>query len=256
MYNDLKQHYWWPGVKRKIFEFVCQQVKAEHQISFSFVIACDDSIVEIEKCHYGFCFRVTVDSKKKRFNMGSYGQINEIRLHSVPLPIIYYRDPRFTSTFWGNLHDALGTRLNFSIAFHTQTDGHCEKYLSLTEFVYNNNYQPSIKWFCTRLYIGVNIEVRYISLNGMKESYLGLTLFGKMKKNLSESLMEYRLALPPELDRIHKVFHVSMFQHYRSDPSQVLSTAKIDLQANLTYSAEPFRIIARGVKELRKFSIG
>ncbi|KAA3487674.1 DNA/RNA polymerases superfamily protein [Gossypium australe] len=38
MYHDLKQHYWWSGMKRDIFYFVskclvCQKVKAEHQVS-------------------------------------------------------------------------------------------------------------------------------------------------------------------------------------------------------------------------------
>ncbi|RVW14226.1 hypothetical protein CK203_096932 [Vitis vinifera] len=36
MYRELKQNYWWPGMKRDIVRFVaqclvCQQVKAEHQ---------------------------------------------------------------------------------------------------------------------------------------------------------------------------------------------------------------------------------
>jgi hypothetical protein len=36
MYRDLKHHYWWPNMKRKITEYVskykiCQQVKVEHQ---------------------------------------------------------------------------------------------------------------------------------------------------------------------------------------------------------------------------------
>ena len=36
MYHDLKDHYWWDGMKRDVTEFVtkcmtCQQVKAEHQ---------------------------------------------------------------------------------------------------------------------------------------------------------------------------------------------------------------------------------
>ena len=37
MYQDLKQHYWWKGMKRDVTEYVfkcltCQQVKAEHQV--------------------------------------------------------------------------------------------------------------------------------------------------------------------------------------------------------------------------------
>ena len=37
MYNDLKQYYWWHGIKRDISDFVskclvCQQVKAKHQV--------------------------------------------------------------------------------------------------------------------------------------------------------------------------------------------------------------------------------
>ena len=33
----------------------------------------------------------------------------------------------------------------------------------------------------------------------------------------------YRLALPPELEKIHNVFHVSMLRRYKSDPSHVVS---------------------------------
>ena len=37
MYQDLKQYYWWQGMKKDIIKYVskcltCQQVKAEHQI--------------------------------------------------------------------------------------------------------------------------------------------------------------------------------------------------------------------------------
>ena len=36
MYRDLKQHFWWNGMKREVTQFVakclvCQQVKAEHR---------------------------------------------------------------------------------------------------------------------------------------------------------------------------------------------------------------------------------
>ncbi|KAJ9141155.1 hypothetical protein P3X46_031728, partial [Hevea brasiliensis] len=46
-----------------------------------------------------------------------------VRLHGVPVSIVLDRDPRFTSRLWGSLQKALGTRLNFSAAFHPQTDG-------------------------------------------------------------------------------------------------------------------------------------
>ena len=46
-----------------------------------------------------------------------------IRLHGVPASIVSDRDPRFTSRFWDSLHQALGTKLKLSSAYHPQTDG-------------------------------------------------------------------------------------------------------------------------------------
>ena len=65
----------------------------------------------------------------------------------------------------------------------------------------------------------------------------------------------YKLALPPELEKIHSVFHVSMLRRYRSDPSHVVSTETIELGSDLTYEEEPVDILAREVKELRNKKI-
>ena len=61
----------------------------------------------------------------------------------------------------------------------------------------------------------------------------------------------YKLALPPELDKIHNVFHVSMLRRYRSDPSHVLLVESIEVNPDLTYDEEPILIQAREVKQLR-----
>ena len=63
--------------------------------------------------------------------------------------------------------------------------------------------------------------------------------------------MPYRLALPPELEKIHNVFHVSMLSRYRSDPSHVVFSETIELISDLMDEEEPIEILAPEVKELR-----
>ncbi|MBW0547107.1 hypothetical protein O181_086822 [Austropuccinia psidii MF-1] len=51
----------------------------------------------------------------------------------VPKIIISDRDPNFTSEFWTNLYDILGTKLAFSTACHPQTDGLSERMIQTME---------------------------------------------------------------------------------------------------------------------------
>ena len=55
--------------------------------------------------------------------------------------------------------------------------------------------------------------------------------------------LAYKLALPPDLARIHDVFHVNMLRRYRSDPSHVLKDSEVTLAENLSYAEEPVKII-------------
>jgi transposase InsO family protein len=90
-----------------------------------------------------------------------------VSLHGVPKKIVSDRGTQFTSQYWQKIHESLGTKLNFSITYHPQTDGQTErinqiledmlractlqygtswdKSLPYAEFSYNNSYQKSLQ---------------------------------------------------------------------------------------------------------------
>jgi transposase InsO family protein len=107
---------------------------------------------------------------KTTFNANQLAQLYMSRivsLQGVPKSITSDRGSLFTSTFWLRLHQALGTMLKHSTAYHPQTDGQTERVnqiledmlrscalshgpkwedsLPYAEFSYNNSYQASLK---------------------------------------------------------------------------------------------------------------
>jgi transposase InsO family protein len=92
---------------------------------------------------------------------------NILKLHGVPKSIISDRGAQFISKFWRSLHQALKTNLDYSSAYHPQTDGQTERVnqvledmlracvlaydkcwedsLAFAEFSYNNGYHASLK---------------------------------------------------------------------------------------------------------------
>ncbi|MBW0562654.1 hypothetical protein O181_102369 [Austropuccinia psidii MF-1] len=58
---------------------------------------------------------------------------NIISTCGVPKIIISDSDLKFTSEFWTNLYDMLGTKLSFSTAYHPQTDGLAEMMIQTIE---------------------------------------------------------------------------------------------------------------------------
>jgi hypothetical protein len=196
MYQDLKRNFWWPNMKREVAEFIarcltCQQVKAEHlrpagklkpleipewkwdSIGMDFIMGLpktrgglDGIWVIIDRLTKSAHF-LPIKSKWSVDILAALYIKEIVRLHGIPVSIISDRDPRFTSHFWKGLQHSLGTRLNFSTAFHPQTDGQTERanqivedmlraciidfggswheHLPLIEFAYNNSYQASIQ---------------------------------------------------------------------------------------------------------------
>ncbi|GJY62632.1 putative reverse transcriptase domain-containing protein [Tanacetum coccineum] len=128
MYYDLRDRYWWPGMKKDIAEYVskcltCLKVKDEHQRPSGLL-----QQPEITSAHF---LPIRKDYKMERLARLYLNEI--VARHGVPISIISDRDSHFTSRFWQSMQEALGTRLDMSTAYHPQTDGQSERTIQTLE---------------------------------------------------------------------------------------------------------------------------
>jgi hypothetical protein len=156
MYHDLKSKYWWYGMKRAIAEYMalcdnCQRVKVEHQIPAGLLQPLKilewkweeismDFIVGLPKTQNGYdsiwvivdrlskvAHFIPVKTTYKGSKLAELYIARIVCLHGVPKKIVSDRGTQFTSKFWEKLHQSRDTKLNFSSAYHPQTDGQTER---------------------------------------------------------------------------------------------------------------------------------
>ncbi|KAA0050009.1 pol protein [Cucumis melo var. makuwa] len=160
MYQDLKRVYWWRNMKREVAEFVskclvCQQVKAPRQKPAGLLQPL--SVLELKWENVSMDFITGLPRTLRGFTV-IWVVVDRLTksAHFVP----------GKSTYTASLQTARGTRLDFSTAFHPQTDDQTERlnqvledmlracalefpgswdsHLHLMEFAYNNSYQATI----------------------------------------------------------------------------------------------------------------
>ena len=62
--------------------------------------------------------------------------------------------------------------------------------------------------------------------------------------------LAYKLELPPKLSQLHDVFYICMLRKYVPKSSHMIRPEQVEIQKDLTYSANPVQILSREVKQL------
>jgi hypothetical protein len=192
----VKSHYFWPGMKKEIVEYIarcmeCQKVKAEHRhpvgllqplpipewkwdvVTMDFITGLprtskqhDSIMVVVDKLTKAAHF-IPLKTTHRAADVADIFLKEVACLHGIPRTIVSDRDPKFTSNLWRGLFKGFRTNLNFSTAYHPESDGQTERvnrviedmlrmyvmdkpsrwedYLHLVEFAYNNGYHTSLK---------------------------------------------------------------------------------------------------------------
>src|SRR4051812_42824813 len=196
MYQDLKEQFWWHKTKREIGSYsakcdICQRVKDGHQrpagllqplqipewkwdsVGMDFITGLPTSsrgnysiwviVDKLSKVAHFLPIKTTYQSSK----LAELYIARIASLHGVFKNIVSDRGTQFTSRFWKKVQEGLGTYLDFSTAYHPQTDRQTERVnqiledmlrvcvleygskwedcLPFAEFSYNNSYQASLQ---------------------------------------------------------------------------------------------------------------
>ncbi|GJZ70432.1 putative reverse transcriptase domain-containing protein [Tanacetum coccineum] len=167
MYYDLRDMYWWLGMKRDIATYKWDKITIDFITKLPRSKSGHDTIWVIvdrltKSAHF---LAIRKDYSTEKLAKIYVDEI--VARHGVPVSIISDRDGRFTSRCWQTMQKALGTRVDMSTAYHPQMDkqsehtiqtledmlracvidfgGSWDVHLPLAEFSYNNSYHSSIR---------------------------------------------------------------------------------------------------------------
>ncbi|GJU61738.1 putative reverse transcriptase domain-containing protein [Tanacetum coccineum] len=210
--------------------------------------------------------------------------------HGVLVSIISDRDGKFTSHFWKSLNKALGTRLDMSTAYHSQTDGQSKRTIQTLEDMLRacvldfgkqiiHETTEKIIQIKSRIYATHDSQKSYANVRRkplefqigdkvmLKVSpWKGVIRFGKRGKLNPRYIgpfkiidkvgtVAYRLELPEQLSRVHSTFHVSNLKKCMADEPLSIPLDEIQIDNKLHFIEEPVEIMDREVKRLKQSHI-
>ncbi|GKA34105.1 putative reverse transcriptase domain-containing protein [Tanacetum coccineum] len=264
MYYDLRDRYWWPGMKKDIAEYKWEGIAMDFVTKLPRTSSGHDTIWVIvdrltKSAHF---LPMCEDYKMDRF--ARLYLIEIVARHGVSISIISDCDSRFTSRFWQIMQEALGTRLDMSMAYHPQTDGQSERTIQTLEDMLRA-LKLEKKSYADKMRKPLEFSVGdYVLLK--VSPCKGVVRFGKKGKltprfvgpfEIIEKVgpVAYRLYLLEELNGIHDTFHVSNLKKCLADPTLQVPLDEIRVNAKLNFIEEPVNFLEREFKKLKRSRI-
>ncbi|KAH0669544.1 hypothetical protein KY285_023710 [Solanum tuberosum] len=253
MYHDIKEIYWWHGIKKGVAEFVaqcpnCQQVKVEHQ----------------KPAGLGYLDHIA----RAQFTANFWKSFQKGLGTHVNLSTAFHPQTD------GQAESTILTLKDMLRACALDFKGSWEDHLPLIKFSYNNIYHSSIEmapyealygrkfrspigWFEVGEsgFIGPDLVQQIMEQVFLKVSPMkGVMQFGKKGKRSPRFIgpywilrrvgrVAYELELPLGLKNFHSLFHVSMLRKCVRDPSQVVPVEDVQITEELSYEETPVTIL-------------